>query len=237
MHRTLPRLRARTIFFDIDDTITTGTGTGTGPGETAVSTLVRVVASVNRLDSRAAREKIESVFDPERESMDGRFAALGITERAYWDALMDWMPSAVAALPDAVSAVKALHASGYRLYPATTNGRIICRAKLAIAGLADFDGSRYFHGLFGGAEIHPAGKSCGGFFSNLLARTSSSPETTVHVGDLPEVDLRFAREAGIGQVVLPRRGQPMDWVMEEGGLYVNSLELLPGMLMLPDRCG
>jgi hypothetical protein len=45
------------------------------------------------------------------------------------------------------------------------------------------------------------------------------------------VDLLLARQAGISQVVLARRTQAADWVLEaDGGIYVRALSLLPRML-------
>lgn len=229
MKEPLPIFEANTIFFDIDDTITTYTGVSTG--ETFLSTFIRVVAEANGLSLEAARRKTYAAFDPETDSMGSHCAPLGITEQALWDAVMQWLPREIAALPEATKTVKHLHAAGYRLFPATTNSSLVCRMKLSIAGLASFEGSPYFNDLFGGTEVHPKGKNCAEFFSALLVRTDSRPNETVHVGDLPEVDLRFAREAGIRQVVLPRKSQSDTWILEkDGGLYVNSLKLLPKIL-------
>ena len=44
------------------------------------------------------------------------------------------------------------------------------------------------------------------FFHIALDRTSSRPETTVHVGDLYHVDVVGARAAGIGAILLDAAG-------------------------------
>lgn len=61
--RSRPRLNARVIFIDIDDTITTSTGISTG--DSILGTLVAVVAQANNLDAKAARAKIDAVMDVE----------------------------------------------------------------------------------------------------------------------------------------------------------------------------
>jgi len=113
----------------------------------------------------------------------------------------------------------------------TTNSNLICRAKLAVAGLGGYEGSPCFVQLVGGSEVHPAGKSTPAFYENLLRIAETSPREVVHVGDDPHLDLALARAAGITQVVLPAREQEQDWVAgDDGGVYVKSLCLLPGMV-------
>ncbi|MBI4026131.1 MAG: HAD family hydrolase [Verrucomicrobia bacterium] len=227
--RALPRLKARTIFFDIDETITTQAPNPRG-GD-VMKSLVSVVARANGLDTAAAEKKVRAAFDPERETVDRHYNALGITERQLWDALMEWLPQQIVGFPDAIEAIKTLHARGFRLFTCTTNSRLICRAKLHALGLADYGGSRYFTGMLGGAEVHPRGKTTPGFYRNLLKLSGAQPREVVHVGDSPQADLALAKQAGITQVVLPRRTQQEDWVLEtDGGIYARSLEILPAMI-------
>lgn len=129
--------------------------------------------------------------------------------------------------PDAVQTIRELYRRGYRLYPATTNAGCICLAKLRVAGLADQDRSDYFVDLFGGDEVCPGGKTGPQFFKALLQRIEAAPHDVIMVGDLPHIDLAHAQAAGIQQVVLPRRDQPQDVMIEDdGGIYVRSLTSL-----------
>jgi FMN phosphatase YigB (HAD superfamily) len=51
------------------------------------------------------------------------------------------------------------------------------------------------------------------------------------IGDNPQADLAYAKAAGIEQVILPRREQPQPWIVEEdGGIYVDSLAIVPEFL-------
>lgn len=114
-----------------------------------------------------------------------------------------------------------------KVYTATTNPQLIIYSKLAIAGLADQNGSPYLDGAFGGEEVYPGGKLYPEFYTALLKRTGADPKTTLMVGDSPEYDLALAKAAGIDQVVLVRRDQNEDWVMEEnGGIYLKRLDTI-----------
>ena len=222
-------LRAHTVLFDIDDTLTHSVPSRSG--KNFLSTLVTLVARQHGLSPTAAESKIRSLFDPENETPDAHYDALGISERQLWDAMMEFLPGEVTPFPETAETIKTLHERGFRLFTATTNSGLICRLKLSMAGLADFSGSPYFEALLGGSEVHPEGKSSPAFFHNLLARAGGDPAGVVHVGDLPEVDLALARASGISQVVLPRRNQTPAWVLEpDGGLYLRSLALLPELL-------
>jgi FMN phosphatase YigB (HAD superfamily) len=224
-----PRLSASTIFFDIDDTITQTVADG--HGETVLGTLVSLVARVNRLEAAAAEARIRATLDFETETIDSHCDALGITLRQLWDGLAEWLPRQVVGFPDAVAAIQTLHARGFRLFTCTTNSSFIARVKLSGLGLTTFEGSPYFSGMLGGAEVHPQGKTAPEFYSNLMKLAQVEPGDVVHVGDSPQTDLLLARQAGISQVVLPRRTQAPDWVREaDGGIYVRSLSLLPRMV-------
>lgn len=226
---TMPKLQAQVIFMDIDDTITISTGMSTG--RSILGDLVDVVAKANQLDPKAARAKIDAVMDVENEALDGHYAALGIAPHQFWVAMMKWMPKQITGCPDAVKAIPQLHARGFRLFTATTNSGLICRAKLAAAGIADEQGCPYFERLLGGSEVHPKGKSTPEFYRNLLKIAGVRPEEVVHVGDNPKADLELPRQAGITQVVLPRRDQKEEWVWEaDGGIYVKSLDILLEMV-------
>lgn len=134
---------------------------------------------------------------------------------------------------DAIRAIRELRRRGYRIYPATTNAGQVCRIKLGAAGLAEAGRCDYFDDLFGGDEVCPGGKTGPQFFTALLERIGAAPDQVVMVGDHPRMDLAHARAAGIHQVVLPRRDQEHDVMIEaDGGIYVRSLVSLLEMLPL-----
>jgi len=223
---TSPRLTAHTLLIDVDETIT-HTRDEVFPGRV----LDRLVSESHGIDVAAARDHIRSVCDPETEDVEPHLAALDVTSEEYDQALIDAARQYVEPYADAVTMIRQCHRQGLSLYPATTNGRCVCLAKLAVAGLADASGSRYFVELFGGEQVTPSGKSGPAFFEALLKRIGADPEDVVMVGDNPQADLAFARGAGIRQVVLPRRMQSEPWEIEpDGGIYVKSLAIVPELL-------
>ena len=145
-------------------------------------------------------------------------------------------PGQVEPYPDAVETIRELHRRGYRLYPATTNAACVCLDKLGKIGLAESNRCQHFVDLFGGDEVCPGGKTTPTFFTELLKRIDADPDDVIMVGDLPHIDLAFAQAAGIQQVVLPRRDQAQDVILEpDGGIYVRSLTSLLDWLP-PRQC-
>jgi FMN phosphatase YigB (HAD superfamily) len=114
-----------------------------------------------------------------------------------------------------------------KVYTATTNPRLIIFAKLSTGGFADKNGSPCLDGAFGGEEVYPGGKASPEFYTALLDRTGSDVDSSLMVGDSPEMDLKLAKAAGINQVVLPRRNQQEEYVVEaDGGMYIKRLDYI-----------
>ncbi len=223
---TPPQLSAHTLLVDIDETVT-HTRDESFPGRV----LERLVMAVHGIDIDAARAKIRSVCDPEGEDIEPHLTALGIVPEQFDRALIEAAKQCVEPYADAVVMIHRCRSLGMTIYPATTNGRCVCLAKLAAAGLADVEGSAFFGELFGGSQVTPAGKSGPAFFEALLQRIGAEADDVVVVGDNPQADLAYARAAGIQQVVLPRREQSEPWVMEcDGGLYVQSLAVVAELI-------
>lgn len=221
--------RASTVLFDMDDTMTGPSGQTTG--KTFGTVLADVVARCNGLDRTAAEARIRSTFDIENETVDAHYAALGIRPEDLWGDLVEWVRVEVQGYPDAVEAVKVLDERGFRLATATTNARLMCLAKLHVAGLATRTGSPYFDHVLGGSEVHPAGKTCPAFFESLLALLGADGGDVVMVGDNPVADLLYARQAGIHQVALVCRDQQQACVRTDvGALILNSLAVLPDLI-------
>lgn len=221
-----PRLSARAVLVDVDETITHIRDEGYMFG-----VLFESVAEARNVDLEAAQQVVREVFDPQQEDPDRHLDALGVDRRRFRERLVERARALVEPYADAVAMLRALRARGFELYPATSNGSTSCLTKLSVAGLADPSGLSCFDELFGGSEVSPAGKTGPDFYRALLGRIGAVPEDVVMVGDDPLRDLADARGAGIEQVVLPRRGQASDWVLEnDGGLYLRSLETLPSLL-------
>ena len=157
----LPRLAAGTALIDMDGTVTPTIEIG----DYLVKVLYATVAEKRGLSGSGAEKLVRSVFEPSEEPITSAYLdVLQIDFDEYWQALMRWQQEHFAPYEDAVEMIRSLRAMGVRMYPATTNSSLACRAKLAGAGLADQSSCTYFAELFGGSEVCPEGKSGPEFF-------------------------------------------------------------------------
>lgn len=234
-----PRLKAKHILIDMDFTITYPTAP---PGEEFLkgipdhnyylAMLRDLVARKRGVSNEAALAVILEVVDPETTCLFGILDQIDIEREAFWNAAREYHDDHLAAYPDAVEMIKMLHAHDYKFFTATTNSRMSSLSKLAHGGLATMDGSPYFTGFFGG-DICEGGKMGPHFFPTILEKGGFAPEDCLMIGDDPLWDLGGAKGVGIDQVVLPRRDQEEELVVEEdGGIYVRSLAIVPRLLGL-----
>ncbi|MAE64063.1 MAG: hypothetical protein CMJ18_07285 [Phycisphaeraceae bacterium] len=229
----LPRFHGDTILLDIDETVTRSTGRSAG--EVTIDALYAVVAQVQGVDVEEAVRLVAARCDPHLESIEPHLGALGLSTRMLWDVVRPMMASCVGVHDDAVDAVRALHARGFRLYPATTNSRFMALLKLSVAGLGDVDGSEHFNDVFGGSEVVAEGKTGPAFYHAVLERTGSRAQQTIHVGDDPQLDALAAQQAGIDQVVLVNRDLEMPWSRADtGAVTVRSLRTLADIVDQPE---
>lgn len=228
----MQKLNFSTVFVDIDATLTDTKTEMVENDQTNPFTLL--VAKVNEISFEDASERITRAVDAVG-NLVGRYFPfgilnkLGVTEDQLWQVLVENARSKLFMYPDARVFLTNLKKRfpEVDVFTATTNPQLIIYAKLAIAGLADRNGSPYLTGAFGGEEVYPGGKLYPEFYTALLKRTGANPETTLMIGDSPEFDLALAKAAGIHQVVLPRRDQKEDWIEEaDGGLYAKRLDLI-----------
>jgi len=220
----------KTIFVDIDATLTDlkpGTVNDSDP-------LAELVAKKNGITMDEARRRKKKAEDSVPEMVGGIWPfgildELKVSEEELWEAYQADAKEKLFMHSDAKRFLLGLNKRypNVKVYTATTNPRLIIYAKLAVAGLANKEGSPYLDDAFGGEEIYSGGKVCPEFYTALLEKTDSDPETTLMVGDHPEMDLALAKAAGIKQVALPRRDQEEDWVCEsDGGVYFKYLDYL-----------
>lgn len=230
---TQPRLHASVVLFDLDDTLVAN-GVGDDAGDPFIAELTALVRRARGVTTAEAAARVRAQTQANAPDLETCLDRLGVDRARFVEAMIHRLRPRVRAFPDGVEAVRALHRRGYRLFPATTNGRIACLAKLALAGLGDAAGSEHFGDLFGGAEVTPEGKTTARFYKALLGRIGATPDQVVMVGDDPVSDLALARAAGIEQVVLPRRDQHESCIVgDDGGIYVRRLTWL--LDALPER--
>jgi FMN phosphatase YigB (HAD superfamily) len=228
----MKKMDVETIFVDIDTTLTDPKPVE--QKEDNISVLIaKKLAEKNNITVENALEKIREAEAKVTEMVEkywpfGAFDELGLSEEELWDILSSNMKKRLFMHPDAKVFLIGLRQQfpNIKIYTATTNPKLIIFAKLAVEDLATLNGSDYLDGAFGGEEVYPGGKACPEFYTALLDRTGAKADTTLMVGDSPEMDLGLAVQAGIKQVILPRRDQEEDYVYEaDGGIYLKNLEL------------
>lgn len=225
-------LNFKTVFVDIDTTLT-------DPKPEFICTdstdpFILLVAKVNDVSIAEAREMIFSELDAVGDLTKkiypfGMLGKLNVTDDELWQIFAKKAEEDLFMHDDAKCFLMGLRETrpDVKVFTATTNPQLIIYSKLAIVGLADKNGSPYLDGAFGGEEVYPGGKLYPEFYTALLERTGADPKTTLMVGDSPEFDLALAKAAGIDQVVLVRRDQDEDFVMEDdGGIYLKRLDTI-----------
>src|SRR3972149_4863860 len=128
----IPQFKADAILFDVDGTIVESVGNGSDC--IFLETLRAMVQRRHALQATAADSFIRRHFDPQRQDPGPYLEAMGLNWKTYFEAVLARIRRTLVAFPDAVQAIQRLHRMGYRLYPATTNGRTACLTKLAAAG-------------------------------------------------------------------------------------------------------
>ncbi len=223
-----PLLKVSTVFVDIDATLTDPKPGRAAPADPGIVLIMqRTGKSFAEVCDWLETEYERNAPFQNRTWPFGIFDKFGISEEQLWIALCETYQEHLFMYPDAKNFLIRLKQEfpGIRVYPATTNPGQIILAKLSLGGLAERNHCPYLTDWFGGEVIIAGGKSGSEFYSALLERTGAAAETTLMVGDNPQADLAFARAARISQVVLPRRNQGNNWIIEpDGGIYVKSLE-------------
>ena len=185
------------VFFDVDGTLLEGTGVCPPSFERM---LIEQVAAARGVDEAQAERFVTARADCG--DPYGQLGEFGLDTTECLSRMAERLRPSFKPLQDAVNAARQLRERGYKLYPATTNGRTACIAKLTVIGLAQPDGTSIFESLFGGADVVPEGKTSAAFYTTLLARIGLTREQVVMVGDDPHADLTLAQEAGIARIAV-----------------------------------
>jgi len=127
------------------------------------------------------------------------------------------------AYPDAIRALKALRAAGYRTGVVSNFSHRLPRI-LEDAGLAPYLDTVTYSFESGAEKPHPR------IFRNALARAGTAPERGLMVGDSYEADYLGARQAGLHAVLLCREGSAPNPCPS-----IGSLDELPSLLRIKPR--
>lgn len=114
------------------------------------------------------------------------------------DAFRD--PHAWLVFPDVVPALDELRSMGVRM-GVVSNWDSRLPGLLAELGLARYFDTVVVSSLEGIEKPHPE------IFLRAVQRLDGKPETSLHVGDIPELDEAGAKAAGLASVIIDRRGE------------------------------
>lgn len=238
IEQKLIKIPVRDILIDVDEVIVGLKKNSVDPvGKCCMNVLVSMVLQKCNIDLPAAKKKIRKHYNPSTETIDVVLTKLGINKKEYWNRIVVCLKKYLHVYPDAVAMVKRLYRLGFPLYPATTNSAFLITAKFATGNLATYMHVPYYKAILGGSEVYPKGKSCPEFYKALMKKFSLKAKETLMIGDNPLADLLYARQSGIKNVVLVRRTQKDDCIIENDGcIYVRSLRIVPDMLLkIKDR--
>jgi putative hydrolase of the HAD superfamily len=207
-------VRLRAVTFDFWSTLVDGAITPERTAQRVARLHEAIVGAGHRCTpeelSAAFRRSFERISEEARESLKdigppGRWGVLAVelgipdglityqaVEHAYEEITLDQLPDA---MPHVHVAVEETKRAGYRLgvicNTGTTGGRVL-REVLKRHGLLEFFDVTVFSNEFGLSKPHPA------IFEHTLAELGDiDVSQALHVGDLEELDIEGARQAGL----------------------------------------
>ena len=226
----MEKLSVKRVLMDVDGTMTDSRA-GAGMEKSPFRHLVELVMKQSGLSCEAAEQKIRSCGNMEIQCLSEFLPALKVDPAQYFEAVKEDLARHITIPEDTVCFLEAMRERGIPVCAATTNSPFMTRAKLAVAGLADINGSPYLAACHAGCEFRdPGGKFSEHFFPNILKHHGYDPETLLMLGDEPEHDLYPALQAGIRYGVIIDRRQREDLLQRAGGFFIRSLKILAGMM-------
>ena len=225
--------RVAAVFFDLDGTLVQGREGRVGPDVNAM--LVERVRQGAGVTHEQASKHVQAWCDNGPADPFPFLSSIGCDPHGFAQSLADELTHSIRPLADAVETARQLHARGYHLFPATTNGRTMCLAKLVVAGLCESNATGCFEDYFGGADLVAEGKTSARFYNTLLDRIELTGAEVCMVGDDPHADVTLARAAGIQRIALrvtPEYARPHP---ENGVAQLDDMRRLLDWLPGPDR--
>jgi len=227
--RTKPKVLSFCI--DIDGTLTRGSGTGHPFTDGSIGYIWGVMADeLARKESIPFEQAAATVTRLTDEILWWDYpqvaGALGLDHARVWERVLAIQQEVLAPFEDGVRMVKELKRRGFRLYVASNNPSFGCLLKLARAGLAAPDGSKWFDRMLG-ANLCRGQKWQPGHWLKLLAQANLAAGATVAVGDNPLEDADIPLSVGLGYAVIVDRAQPSAVKIDGRKYIVNSLETVP----------
>ena len=103
--------------------------------------------------------------------------------------------------------------------------------KLSVGGIADEHSCSFLTGFYPGCMFKdPQGKYSPSYYPDILKHSRFDPDAVMMVGDEPIRDMLPALKAGIRYGVTIQRRQKEKWFRKDGGIYVNSFDVLTELM-------
>lgn len=214
------------VLTDIDGTLTRVDVSG-GMEFSPLTHLENLVMEKYRIAREEALARITACGDLNMQCLSEFLGVLEIPEEKYFEVLRNDLSHHTVITEDSVIFIKMLKKKKIPLYTASTNSRFMSNVKLSLGGLADRNGTEYFAGYFAGNTFQdPKGKFSPRFFPDILRHGAFNPDCTLMIGDDLQHDFIPALESGIRYCVIVDRSQVEPIRKYNGGIFVNSLEVL-----------
>lgn len=223
----------KTVLVDIDGTMTSTDGRHPdGMEKRPLTHLEDILMAKDGITRQEATCRILSCGDTSIHCLSEFLGQLGVPPEEYFNAMRDDLKRHTVIPEDAVAFLRTMKEWGIPVYTATTNPPFMTRVKLSAGGIADIHGCAYLSGYYAGCTfLDPEGKYSAEFYPNILRDGKFDPDGVMMIGDEPVRDMLPAMKAGIKYGVNIDRRQKEDIVYRNGGISVNSLEILTGMMV------
>ena len=193
--------------------------------------LENLVMKKHSVSREEAHRRICSCGNMEIQCLSEFLPQLEIDPQDYFQVIVEDLRHLIYVTEDTIRFFHYLRKKNIGLYTATTNPPFMTRAKLSLGGLADIDKCPLLTGYFPGCMFKdPEGKYSASYYPNILKHGKFDPECVMMIGDEPIRDMLPALRAGIRYGVTINRQQKEEWFRKDGGVYVNSLDVLTDLM-------
>ncbi len=224
--------RIQYVLMDIDGTMTEYRTAGRTMSELSpLEHLENLVMRRNGVSREEAFRKISACGDMEVQCLSEFLPMLDIEPRDYFSVMAEDLKKFISIPGDTIRFLHMLRGKGIALYTASTNSPFMTRVKLSLANLADLESCPLLTGYCPGCMFQdPRGKFAPSYYPDILRYHGFDPETVMMVGDEPARDMLPALRAGIRYGITIDRKQPENWFRKDGGIFVNSLDVLAELM-------
>lgn len=220
------------ILMDVDGTMTDYLNPGTPMSEFSPLThLENLVMKKHGISREEAFRRISVCGDMEVQCLSEFLPMLDVDPSDYFNVMAEDFKKFIYIPDDTIRFLHDLKDKRIALYTATTNSSFITRVKLSLGNIADLESCPLLTGYCPGCMFRdPLGKYSPSYYPNILKHYGFDPETVMMIGDEPAHDMLPALQTGIRYGITIDRKQKQKWFFKEGGIYVNSLDILTELM-------